>query len=226
VIDDVPAWRREMRAQLIAARMGISAQEHRQASLAIEGFLEEALRDFPPQILSAFWPFKAEVDLRPLLQRLLAKGWTTALPKVVGRGKPLEFLRWTAEMEMDMGVHGIPVPKTRDVVQPDIMILPLVGFDAHNHRLGYGAGYFDITLASRRPRPHTIGVGFEVSRLETIYPYPTDVPLDLIVTEAGLQGKLGTGKTGGKTGDGPELKSAPWPLFRAPGKTGDGPELT
>lgn len=181
-----------MRTRLIDARLGILPEEHRSASLAIEGFLEDALRDFHSKILSAFWPFKGEVDLRPFMERLQVKGWITALPRVLGRGKPLEFLRWTPDAEMDLGVHGIPVPKVREVVQPDVMVIPLVGFDAHNYRLGYGGGYFDITLASRRPRPHTIGLGFEIGRLETIYPYPTDVPLDLIVTEAGPQGKLWT----------------------------------
>ena len=88
---------------------------------------------------------------------------------------------------MDSGVYGIPVPRIRIPVLPDVIVIPLVGFDAQNFRLGYGAGYFDITLAALEPRPLTIGVGFEVARLETIYPHPNDIPLDLIVTEAGVQ---------------------------------------
>ena len=187
---DVAAWRRETRARLIAAREQIPSADHQRASLTIEAGLETFLGRFPPQILSAYWPFKSEVDLRPLMERLRAKGWITALPSVLGPRKPLEFLRWASDTEMDAGVYGIPVPRVRQVVRPDIIVMPLVGFDPQNYRLGYGAGYFDITLVRLQPRPRAIGVGFELSRLETIYPMPTDIPLDLVITEAGLQGDL------------------------------------
>ena len=184
---DVAVWRRETRARLIAQRQQISPEEHRHASLKIEGFLEETLSVLPPQILSAYWPFQAEVDLRGLIDRLRAQGWTAALPLVVKKRSPLEFLRWVADAEMDDSVYGIPVPRIRVPVQPDVVVIPLVGFDAQNFRLGYGAGYFDITLAAMTPRPRTIGIGFELARLETIYPHTTDIPLDLIITEAGIQ---------------------------------------
>jgi 5-formyltetrahydrofolate cyclo-ligase len=187
---DVAAWRRETRARLIGDRERMRAEQHKSASLAIEASLEEILRDLPPQTLSAYWPFKGEVDLRPLMEHLQGKGWITALPSVMGRGLPLEFLRWTPDAVMNPAVHGIPIPQTRIVVRPDIIILPLVGFDAANYRLGYGAGYFDITLGLLQPRPRSIGVGFELSRLETIYPMPTDIPLDLVVTEAGIHGDI------------------------------------
>ena len=184
---DVAAWRRETRARLIAQRREMPADEHQRASLKIEGLLEQTLSVLPPQTLSAYWPFQAEVDLRGLIDRLRAQGWTASLPLVVKKRSPLEFLRWVADAEMDESVYGIPVPRIRVPVQPDVVIMPLVGFDAQNFRLGYGAGYFDITLAALQPRPRTIGVGFELSRLETIYPHTADIPLDLIITEAGIQ---------------------------------------
>jgi len=184
---DLAAWRRETRARLIEARGQIPAEQHQAASLAIERFLESVLAPLPPQRVSAYWPFKGEVDLRALLERLESKGWTLALPSVVGRGQPLEFLRWVPEAEMDVQSFGIPVPRVRELVRPDVIIMPLVGFDPLNYRLGYGAGYFDITLASLDPIPRTIGIGFELSRLPTIYPLSTDVPVDLVITEAGIQ---------------------------------------
>jgi 5-formyltetrahydrofolate cyclo-ligase len=192
---DVAAWRRETRARLIAQRLQIPPEDHRRASLKIEGFLEETFSELAPQTLSAYWPFQAEVDLRGLIDRLRAQGWAASLPLVVKKGAPLEFLRWVAEAEMDTGVYGIPVPLIRVPVQPDVVVIPLVGFDAQNFRLGYGAGYFDITLAALQPRPRSIGVGFELSRLETIHPHPSDIPLDLIITEAGIQ----------QFGDGPQI---------------------
>ena len=189
---DVAAWRRETRARLIDARLRIPPDDHERASLAIEGFLAEVLDPLPPQTLSAYLPYKGEVDLRRVLDRLKEKGWITALPAVVRRGLPLEFLRWTRETEMETGVFGIPIPRVHDIVFPSCIILPLVAFDAQNFRLGYGAGYFDITLASLEPRPRTIGIGFELCRLDTIHPLPTDIPLDLIITENGIQ-KSGDG---------------------------------
>jgi 5-formyltetrahydrofolate cyclo-ligase len=184
---DVPAWRRQQRIQLIDRRTRLSAEEHRRASAHIVTLLEQELSHFEPGILSSYWPFKGEVDLRDLMHKLRGKGWTTALPVVAGRGKPLQFRHWTSTSEMETGVHQIPVPADGEPVVPQIVVTPLVGFDSSNYRLGYGAGYFDITLASMTPRPLAIGVGFETSRLATIYPSSADIPMDLVITENGIQ---------------------------------------
>ena len=185
---DVGAWRRDTRARLIEARQQIPPSEHHRASSVIVSLLEDVLGKLPPQILSAYWPFKAEVDLRDLLGHLQDDGWRTSLPAVVRPRAPLEFLLWTRDSQMDEGVYGIPVPRDRHPVIPTIVVIPLVAFDAMNYRLGYGGGFFDRTLAAMDPRPRTIGVGFELCRLGTIYPSPQDIPLDLIVTETGVQG--------------------------------------
>ena len=87
-------------------------------------------------------------------------------------------------MAMASGVYDIPVPEARNVVRPDVVLAPLVGFDAENYRLGYGGGYFDRTLAALAPRPVAIGVGFEVQHLDSVYPRPHDIPMEVIVTEA------------------------------------------
>jgi 5,10-methenyltetrahydrofolate synthetase len=184
---DIVAWRKQTRPRLIEERLQIPADEHQRASTAIEHSLEQLLESLPAQTISTYWPFKGEVDLRNLMQRLRDKGWTTALPHVVAPRTALEFIHWTADSEMDPGVYGIPVPKIREQVRPDIVVTPLVAFDQRNYRLGYGAGYFDITLGAMQPRPRSIGIGFELCRMETIYPLPTDVPMDFVITEAGIQ---------------------------------------
>jgi len=184
---DVAAWRRETRKRLIEERLKISPEEHQRMTRAIEVRLEEILNALPAQTLSGYWPYKGEVDLRPLMERLQRRGWVTALPSVVARRTPLEFLQWTVGMEMDTGPYDIPMPRERRLVQPDVVIAPLVAFDRNNYRLGYGSGYFDITLASLQPPPQAIGIGFERSRLDTIYPLATDIPFNLIVTEAGVR---------------------------------------
>jgi 5,10-methenyltetrahydrofolate synthetase len=83
--------------------------------------------------------------------------------------------------------HGIPIPDTRTVAAPDVILLPLVAFDESGYRLGYGGGYFDRTLASLTPRPIGIGVGFELARIDTVRPTAYDIPLDVIVTETELR---------------------------------------
>jgi 5,10-methenyltetrahydrofolate synthetase len=187
---DVVAWRKQTRTRLIEERGRIPADEHERISLAVETSLNEILDPLPPQVLSAYWPYKGEIDLRPTMERLQAKGWTTALPHVVGPRKPLEFHKWIVGAEMDSGVYGIPVPRTRELVRPDIIVMPLVAFDSENYRLGYGAGYFDITLVRLDPRPRSIGVGFEFTRQGTIHPLPTDIALDFVITEMGIQRKI------------------------------------
>ncbi len=84
---------------------------------------------------------------------------------------------------MRAGFWNILTPERRDVLRPDLVLAPLVGFDRANYRLGYGGGYFDRTLAALDPRPFAVGVGFSLGRLETIDPQPHDIPMNAIITE-------------------------------------------
>jgi 5,10-methenyltetrahydrofolate synthetase len=84
-------------------------------------------------------------------------------------------------------VWNIPTPQKRDIVIPHAVLAPLVGFDLECYRLGYGGGYFDRTLAALSPRPLAIGVGFELSRIRTIYPQPFDIPMEVVVTEVDIR---------------------------------------
>jgi 5-formyltetrahydrofolate cyclo-ligase len=87
---------------------------------------------------------------------------------------------------MMIGLYEIPHPAGEAAIIPDIVLVPTVGFDAACYRLGYGGGYYDRTIAAFAERPITIGVGFEFGRLDTIEPGPHDIPMDMIVTEAGI----------------------------------------
>jgi 5-formyltetrahydrofolate cyclo-ligase len=140
-----------------------------------------------PGILGAYWPFRAEFDPQPLIESLVAAGRVVALPVVIDRRGPLEYRSWRPGEKLVRGVWEIPIPEKRELVIPAIDLASLVGFDAGSYRLGYGGGYFDRTLAALSPRPFAVGVGFELQQLETIHPQPFDMPMDLIVTEAGLR---------------------------------------
>jgi 5,10-methenyltetrahydrofolate synthetase len=96
------------------------------------------------------------------------------------------FREWWPGVAMTKRVFDLPVPDGTAVVQPQALLIPLVGFDERGFRLGYGGGYFDRTLAAQAIQPLRIGIGFELSRMPTIHPQPHDVAMDFIVTEAGI----------------------------------------
>lgn len=183
---EIRQWRKAQREALLRARVDAGAEKRKAWSAIIEPQLRQIVAERRAGSIGFYWPFKGEFDPRPLARDLVAAGTTMALPTVVQPKTPLEFRRWTSGIEMEIGVYDIPFPKARNVVQPELLLVPLVGFDAAGYRLGYGGGYYDRTIASYAARPFALAVGFELSRLETIFPQDHDLPMDVIVTEAGL----------------------------------------
>ncbi|HEX3497769.1 MAG TPA: 5-formyltetrahydrofolate cyclo-ligase [Stellaceae bacterium] len=182
----IQVWRKAERARLIERRMATPLAERRGWSAPIELHLERLIGERAPRIIGFYWPFKAEFDARPLIRRLLASGSQAALPVVLAPKTAMEFRLWHPDTAMATGVYAIPYPAERNVVVPDLVLAPLVGFDAAKYRLGYGGGYFDRTLAVLQPRPFAIGIGFEFARLATVEPQPHDLAMDAIVTESGV----------------------------------------
>jgi len=184
---ELRAWRRSERQRLLALRTAIPPAQRRQWGQAIEARLRTLLQEQPRSVLGVYWPFQAEFDPRPLIDWLIAQGSAVALPAVVDKKGPLEYRAWRPGEPLVDGVWNIPVPERRNVVIPHAVLAPLVGFDRQCYRLGYGGGYFDRTLAALSPRPRAIGVGFELSQIETIDPQPFDIPMDIVVTEAEIR---------------------------------------
>jgi 5,10-methenyltetrahydrofolate synthetase len=183
---DVMRWRKSERERLIAARLAIPAGERRLCSERIAGWLDEALGNISGRIVSAYWSFRGEPDLRPWMEALAERGGICALPVVVQRHAPLTFRSWRRGDALEPGVWHIPVPSDGPSVTPDIVIAPVVGFDSACYRLGYGGGFFDRTLAAFPRPPRIIGVGYARQAIRTIYPQAHDVPMDRIVTETGV----------------------------------------
>lgn len=183
---DVNRWRKKERERLIAARLAIPAETRAARSEAIAAGVLAEIGAPEGRIVSAYWPFRGEPDFRPLLAEIVARGGRTALPVVVEKGRPLEFHLWQAGEELGRGVWNIPVPAAHRPCLPDIVIAPVVGYDPACYRLGYGGGFFDRTLAAMAKKPRVIGIGYSAARLSTIYPQMHDIPMDLIVTEAGI----------------------------------------
>jgi 5-formyltetrahydrofolate cyclo-ligase len=183
---DVVRWRKAERERLIAARLAIPGDARRAWSQRIAERLDAALGDIAGRIVSAYWPIRGEPDLRLWMEGLAERGGTSALPVVVQRHAPLTFRRWRRGETLEPGVWNIPVPSNDAPVTPDIVIAPVVGFDSACYRLGYGGGFFDRTLAAFTRPPRIIGVGYARQEIRTIYPQAHDVPMDVIVTEAGI----------------------------------------
>ena len=184
---ELKAWRRGERQRLLTLRTRAPAAERRLWGQKIEARLRSLLDKRKNFILGVYWPFQAEFDPRRLIDWLVATGSAVALPAVVDKKGPLEYRAWRPGEELVDGVWGIPAPKAREIVLPQVVLAPLVGFDRRSYRLGYGGGYFDRTLAALSPRPLAIGVGFEMARIETIYPQAFDIPMDIVVTEAEIR---------------------------------------
>jgi 5-formyltetrahydrofolate cyclo-ligase len=185
------AWRTQLRAELIARRLAANIEDRTRWNSAIDAYIEALLADVAGKTIAYCWPYQAEYDARSLILRFLERGAEAALPVVVAPRQPMVFRQWTSETKMLAGVYDIPFPIDSPEVVPDIALIALAGFDDAGYRLGYGAGFFDRTLAAIEPRPMTIGVGFELARVPTIHPQWHDIPLDYVVTELGIRQRIG-----------------------------------
>jgi len=181
---ELRAWRRSERQRLLALRTAVLPPQRRERGQKIDARLRCLFAEQPAAIVGAYWPIRGEFDPRPLIDWLIARGSVVALPVVVNKKGPLEYRTWRPGEKLVDGVWNIPVPERRDIVIPHAVLAPLLGFDRQCYRLGNGGGYFDRTLAALAPRPLAIGVGIELSQIETIYPQPFDIPMDVIVTES------------------------------------------
>lgn len=180
--DEVRRWRVQLRPHLISRRM--SAKDPAARDTVVDR-LRAVLPDVRGRTIGCYWPLKGELSLLGLMADLItAAGATIGLPVVVEKNRPIEFWKWHPDMRMTQGFWKIPQPVEREALVPDILLVPLVGFDARCYRLGYGGGYYDRTLAALDRKPLCIGVGFELGILRTIFPQPHDIPLDAIVTES------------------------------------------
>jgi 5-formyltetrahydrofolate cyclo-ligase len=140
----------------------------------------------PGATVSGYSPIKSELDPAPLMRKLAAQGARLALPAVLGRGKSLVFRAWSPNDRLTLGPLGIlePSPAASELI-PDIMLVPCAAFDRLGHRIGYGAGHYDFTLAHlRKTKPITaIGLAFAAQEIKAVPALAHDVALDYVLTE-------------------------------------------
>ncbi|HEY6335659.1 MAG TPA: 5-formyltetrahydrofolate cyclo-ligase [Alphaproteobacteria bacterium] len=139
-------------------------------------------------IVSGYWPGRSELDIRPLMEALHVEGHAIALPVVMGRGKPLVFRAWRPGADLEERKFGLREPAaTAAELVPSVLLVPFVAFDEEGYRIGYGAGYYDMTLAALRSHAKVmaIGVGYSAQRVRRLPRDGHDQRLDWVVTEEG-----------------------------------------
>jgi 5,10-methenyltetrahydrofolate synthetase len=184
--DQLKSWRKAERKRLIAARAALDRETLERFRLSIDAHLSRSFPGLASARLAFCWPIRGEYDARHLMRTLRGRGALTALPVVVAPRQPLIFREWHPGVRMAAGALDIPYPVDSPEVVPNAVLLPMNGWDDGGYRLGYGAGFFDRTLATFEKKPAVIGISYEMSKVPTIHPQNWDIPVDWVVTERGV----------------------------------------
>ena len=184
----LPERKAALRTEVTGRRQRLGPEERARAAAALAEYLDRLMTD-RAGVIAGFWPLAQEIDPRPALNRLHARGRPLALPRMQGRDRPLVFHTWQPGQRLVQGHFEVMQPDAdRPPAEPDVVLVPLLAFDRAGRRIGYGAGYYDRTLqALRAVRPglQTIGIAFAVQQVPEVPVEAHDEPLDLILTEDG-----------------------------------------
>jgi 5,10-methenyltetrahydrofolate synthetase len=179
--------KKALRRQLQAERQALV--DRHQRAVHLQQVLRVWLVTRRETSIGAYWPIKGEFDALPALYRWSETdpGRRIGLPVVNRETKQLRFHVWYPGCEMEEDAYGIPKPKDTESFEPQLLLVPCVGYGPGGLRLGYGGGFYDRTLATLQPRPFTAGVGYAHGFIPWLAPEPHDVPLDAMLNEDGVQ---------------------------------------
>lgn len=178
---DVAVFRSAERKRLYAMRKMQAVDARQSKAKELAGKLDVALGDVKNKTIGVYWPIRGELDLREWMTTCSNKGASIALPVIVCKNCPIEFHKWHPACKMKAGTWNIPIPAESEAVIPDIVVVPLLGVDEKQFRLGNGGGYYDRTLAVLSQDTVTIGVGQEFAKMKTIFPMPWDIPMKQVI---------------------------------------------
>lgn len=177
----------QLREEAFARRSKVQQADRPDAAQAAARHFLDAVPLEPGQVVALYWPIRDEIDCKPLLTRLVDSGQPVCLPVVLGDEEPLELRLWEDGQPLYPSGFGTLAPaETAPIVAPDIVVIPLLAFDRLGTRLGYGKGYYDRTLANMQTKPLLVGYAFAAQELDFIPREAHDMPLDMLITEAGV----------------------------------------
>lgn len=179
---DLAAIKAAARKAAFAARKEAFARGQGQAAEILADFLA-AHRG---RALAGYMPMRTEIDPLPAMA---AHDGPVGVPVILGAGQPLRFREWSPGAAMVPGEFGALIPAEGAWVEPEVLIVPMVAFDARGYRLGYGGGFYDRTLEGLRAKRPTraVGFAFAAQEVEEVPIEPTDQRLDAVVTENGVR---------------------------------------
>lgn len=186
---DLLEQKRRARTAANAARLQAHKTLGERAGLMLAQHELPISREEGALAVSGFYPYQAEINVLPLLARLVSEGWQTALPVVMAKGEPLTFRAWAPGEATGRGIWDIHIPlETAAELKPDVLLVPMLAFDRRGYRLGYGGGFYDRTLAElRKLKPVVaIGVAYAAQEIEEVPVAEYDEPLDWVLTERGV----------------------------------------
>lgn len=170
-------------------RLTIPPAYQEEASIAFkDNFLKHVALPPAGAVVSGYMPFNAELNVKPLMMHLLEQGYRIVIPHVLADLSQLDFRTWSPKTPVRRNLYGIEEADTKhsEVLLPDLMIVPLIAFDAKGNRMGYGSGQFDRTFAQLlkvKKEFFSVGVGYESQREDSVPVDEHDYPLHMIVTE-------------------------------------------
>lgn len=174
------------------------AEAHEQLGSASAAMLAQFGLEFigsrPEMSVSGFSAIRDEISPLKLLKVLHGQGHVLALPAMQGKGLPLVFRKWAPGDAMSPAVWGIAEPlPTAEVVEPDVVLVPLLAFDARGYRLGYGGGFYDRTIARLRAMKPVVAVGiaYDEQEVDAVPHADYDERLDWVLTPSGARRCLG-----------------------------------
>lgn len=175
----------ELRSAALARRDRLPADKRTAAALSLAA-TALPISVPPGAIVAGYSPIRSEMDPGPLMETFRLQGAGLALPVIVARDAPLLFRAWHAGAPLKKGALGILEPDAQAAeVEPDILLVPLAAFDRNGHRIGYGAGHYDRSLAllRRKKRCTAIGLAFSVQEVDSVPHDHHDQRLDYVLTE-------------------------------------------
>ena len=182
--------KQKLRKYFLEKRNKISFQHANLVSDKISKYSEEISQLYQPSVIAGFYPFRNEINLIPLMKRFFLDGYKICLPITPAKHQALKFREWAPEIELVKGKYGILEPnKTSKVLEPDLLLVPLLAYDTFGNRLGYGGGFYDRTLnqlLSNKGDAISIGVAFKFQKCQKLPTEEYDIPLNSILNEDGI----------------------------------------